>query len=58
MVPLLTQDPSIGLYSQTDWTQSGVIHNTFFDGIGEIVAGRSPLARLDELLQAWRCCRW
>jgi putative aldouronate transport system substrate-binding protein len=54
MVPSMIPDPSIGLYSPTDLSMSGTLANTFFDGIGEMVTGRSPLSNLDQLLKDWR----
>jgi putative aldouronate transport system substrate-binding protein len=54
MVPIMIPDPSIGLYSPTDLSMSGTLTNSFFDGIGELVTGRSPLSNLDQLLKDWR----
>jgi putative aldouronate transport system substrate-binding protein len=54
MVPIMIPDPSIGLYSPTDLSMSGTLTNTFFDGIGEMVTGRSPLTNLDQLVKDWR----
>jgi putative aldouronate transport system substrate-binding protein len=54
MVPIMIPDPSIGLYSPTDLSMSGTLTNTFFDGIGEMVTGRSPMSNLDQLLKDWR----
>ena len=54
MVPLMVNDPSVGLYSPTDASKGGVLTQRFADGLGEIVTGRSPLSNLDQLLSDWR----
>jgi putative aldouronate transport system substrate-binding protein len=54
MVPVLVQDPSIGLYSETDISMTSQLTRPFFDGIGEIVTGRRPLSDYDQLVSAWR----
>jgi putative aldouronate transport system substrate-binding protein len=54
MVPALLQDPSAGLYSSTDRTKGSTLATTFNDGLGDIIAGRSPLNGLDQLLNSWR----
>jgi putative aldouronate transport system substrate-binding protein len=53
-VPVLVNDPSLGLYSETDTAKSAQLTSQFFDGIGDVVTGRSALSRLDDLLADWR----
>jgi putative aldouronate transport system substrate-binding protein len=50
----LVSNPALGLYSPTDRSKGGPLTQKFSDGLGEIVAGRSPLSALDGLLQDWR----
>ena len=54
MVPVLVSDPSVGLYSPTDATKGGQLTQTFSDGLGDIVKGRSPLTAVDQLVKDWR----
>jgi putative aldouronate transport system substrate-binding protein len=54
MVPLMIQDPTIGLYSETDISMTGTLTTKFFGGIDEIVMGQRPLTDLDQLLKDWR----
>jgi putative aldouronate transport system substrate-binding protein len=54
MVPLMVDDPSLGLYSSTDASKGGQLTQRFADGLGEIVTGRNPLTNLDQLLSDWR----
>jgi len=54
MVPLMVNDPSVGLYSPTGTSMGGQLAQRFADGLGEIVTGRSPLSNLDQLLSDWR----
>ncbi|MBV8086320.1 MAG: sugar ABC transporter substrate-binding protein, partial [Chloroflexi bacterium] len=44
----------IGLYSPTDTSKGAQLTQKFFDGIGSIVRGDSPLAQLDQLQKDWR----
>jgi putative aldouronate transport system substrate-binding protein len=53
-VPVLVNDPSLGLYSETDTARYAQLTAKFFDGIGDIVTGRAPLSNLDQLRQDWR----
>ena len=54
MVPLMVNDPSIGLYSPTAASKGGQLTQKFADGLGEIVTARSPLSKLDQLLSDWK----
>jgi putative aldouronate transport system substrate-binding protein len=54
MVPLMLNDPSVGLYSPTGASKGGQLTQRFADGLGDIVTGRSPLSNLDQLLSDWR----
>jgi putative aldouronate transport system substrate-binding protein len=54
MVPLMVDDPSLGLYSPTDASNGGQLTQKFVDGLGEIVTGRNPLSNLDQLLNDWK----
>ena len=53
-VPVLVDDPSLGLYSPTDTAKYAQLTAAFFDGIGEIVTGRAPLSNLNQLRDTWR----
>jgi putative aldouronate transport system substrate-binding protein len=53
-VPVLQTDPTLGLYSATDNSKGGPLTQTFSDGLGEIVTGRSPLGAVDQLIADWR----
>jgi putative aldouronate transport system substrate-binding protein len=50
----MVSNPALGLYSPTDGSKGGPLTQKFSDGLGEIVAGRSPLTALDQLLRDWR----
>jgi putative aldouronate transport system substrate-binding protein len=54
MLPLMVNDPSVGLYSPTDASKGGQLAQKFAEGLGEIVTGRSPLSNLNQLLSDWR----
>jgi putative aldouronate transport system substrate-binding protein len=54
MVPLMVDDPSLGLYSPTDASKGGQLTQKFVDGLGEIVTGRNPLSNLEQLLSDWK----
>jgi putative aldouronate transport system substrate-binding protein len=54
MVPLMLNDPSVGLYSPTGASRGGQLIQRFADGLGEIVTGRNPLSNLGQLLRDWR----
>jgi putative aldouronate transport system substrate-binding protein len=53
-IPVLQTDPTIGLYSPTDNSKGGQLVQRFSDGIGQIVAGSSPLSSLDQLIKDWQ----
>jgi putative aldouronate transport system substrate-binding protein len=54
MMAAMVPDPSVGLYSPTNSSKFGSLVQTFSDGIGDIVRGRAPLNRLDQLIIDWR----
>jgi putative aldouronate transport system substrate-binding protein len=54
MAQVGVNDPSIGLYSNTDANKSNVLNQAMLDGITEIVKGTQPLSSLDQLVQDWR----
>jgi putative aldouronate transport system substrate-binding protein len=47
-------DPTVGLYSVTNQRQGVAIGQRVADGLIDIVAGRRPLADLDQLVKDWR----
>ena len=47
-------DPTVGLYSPTSSNKTGVLNQTFFDAVEQIVAGRRPLSDYDGLVNDWR----
>jgi putative aldouronate transport system substrate-binding protein len=53
-VPVLQTDATLGLYSATDNSKGGPLTQRFSDGLGDIVAGRTPLSGLDQLIADWR----
>jgi putative aldouronate transport system substrate-binding protein len=48
------QDPTAGLYSSTSSNKTGVLNQTFFDAIQDMVAGRRPMSDYDGLVKDWR----
>jgi putative aldouronate transport system substrate-binding protein len=54
MVPIMIDDPSVGLYSATDAAKGATLTQKFADGIGDIVTGASPLSAFDQLVKDWR----
>jgi putative aldouronate transport system substrate-binding protein len=54
IVPYLVSDPSLGLYSPTDRSKGGQLSQTFQDGLGQIITGRTSLASFDQLVKDWR----
>src|SRR5262245_54093978 len=53
-VSVLQADPALGLYSPTDNSRGGQLTQRFSDGLGDIVAGRTPVSGLDQLIREWR----
>jgi putative aldouronate transport system substrate-binding protein len=47
-------DPTVGLYSSTSSNKTGVLNQTLFDAIQEMVAGRRPMSDYDGLVKDWR----
>jgi putative aldouronate transport system substrate-binding protein len=54
MVPIMVDDPSVGLYSATDAGKGATLTQTMADGIGQIVTGASPVSAFDQLVADWR----
>ena len=54
MVPIMIDDPSVGLYSPTDATKGPALTQKFADGIGEIVTGAQPLSAYDQRVKDGR----
>jgi putative aldouronate transport system substrate-binding protein len=54
MVPIMIDDPSVGLYSPTDAAKGATLTAKFADGIAEIVTGANPLSAFDQLVKDWR----
>jgi putative aldouronate transport system substrate-binding protein len=54
MVPIMIDDPSVGLYSPTDAAKGATLTQKFADGLGEIVTGARPLSAYDQLVADWR----
>jgi putative aldouronate transport system substrate-binding protein len=47
-------DPTVGLYSSTSSNKTGVLNQTLFDAVQDIVAGRRPMSDYDGLVKDWR----
>ncbi|GAB3762755.1 type 2 periplasmic-binding domain-containing protein [Microlunatus parietis] len=47
-------NPTVGLFSNTHATKNATIDKTFNDGVQQIIQGRDPFSKLDELIKAWR----
>jgi putative aldouronate transport system substrate-binding protein len=54
MVSVLVPDPTESLDSPTDNSKGPPLTRQVSDGLGDIVAGRSPLSAFGDLVQAWR----
>jgi putative aldouronate transport system substrate-binding protein len=54
MVPIMIDDPSVGLYSPTDASKGATLTQKLADGIAEIVTGANPLSAFDQLVADWR----
>jgi putative aldouronate transport system substrate-binding protein len=52
-LPLGIDDPTNGFYAPTFYGKGVVADNTFFDGVREIVLGRSPMSDYDGLVKEW-----
>jgi putative aldouronate transport system substrate-binding protein len=52
--PYFVSDPSYGLYSATYQAKSSQLNQKIYDGVSDIVAGRTPLSALDQLLSDWK----
>lgn len=52
-LPLGIEDPTNGFYSPTFNGKGVVAENTFFDGIREILLGRTPMTAYDGLVKDW-----
>ena len=52
-LPLGLPDPTAGLYAPTFYGKGVVADNTFFDGVREIVLGRSQMSGYDQLVKDW-----
>jgi putative aldouronate transport system substrate-binding protein len=54
IVPYLLDDPSVGLYSPTDSSKSGVLNQKVVDGLADMVTGHASVNDLDQLVNDWR----
>lgn len=52
-LPLGIDDPTNGYYAPSFYGKGVVAENTFFDGVREIVLGRSPMSAYDGLVKDW-----
>lgn len=53
-IPTGIQDPTLGLFSDTEASKSDTISGNLDDGVNQIIQGRKPLTELDSLLDNWR----
>ena len=54
MVPPGIMDPTLGLYSPTDGAKGAPLNNAFSGVMTDIVAGRRPLADVDQAIKDWQ----
>jgi putative aldouronate transport system substrate-binding protein len=54
LLPIAIQDPTLGLYSETDQTEGALLGNLQKDAMWEIVNGRLPMSAFDQLVKDWR----
>jgi len=54
MIAVGVNDPTLGLYSDTNASKGPVIQQTFLQSVSEIIAGRRPLTDYDGLVNAWK----
>jgi putative aldouronate transport system substrate-binding protein len=54
LLPIGVADPTVGFVSDTAVTRGIVLNATAMDGIRDIIAGRRPLADLDQIARDWR----
>jgi putative aldouronate transport system substrate-binding protein len=52
-LPLGIEDPTNGFYAPSFYGKGVVAENTFFDGVREIVLGRSPMSDYNRLVKEW-----
>jgi len=54
MVGVGVKDPTIGLYSSTYATRSGMLNQVILDGANDVIFGRSPVSAWDQVIANWR----
>ena len=54
MIPLGIMDATVGIYSSTDGAKGAPLNSTFGSAMGDIVAGRRPVADMDRIIAEWR----
>ena len=48
------EDPSIGLYSNTNANRGNLLNQAVIDGLTEVVKGTQPMSAFDQVVRDWR----
>ena len=54
MFPYAQIDPTSTLYSQTFASKGNQLNQLVYNGIGDVVLGRSPMSAVDDVIRDWK----
>jgi putative aldouronate transport system substrate-binding protein len=54
LAPLLSPDPTIGLYSATNASKGATLNQAMIDRLNDIITGRVPMSAYDQAVSDWK----